>query len=343
MKKLFLYTIAAIGLFGCKKNEVTKIYPQIMVSGYVADTTVATAPNQNIQKLDRVIFFAIAPDATGAFQLPAADSISLSLLKTKMTGNQQLFVSLGGPGASANMATMAHDATKQTAYVNSVVSFCKRWNVQGIDLDWEMTGTAPTAPTFPNATDYVALCQQMSAALHAEKNPILFSEAIGIYYAQFSTTVVADNSYFNLANLTYNYADQINVLAYGGYAMDPTLYYQSSMQQMQNWLGILKSYGVPESKVVTGVPFNGYHNALGAPADSTANLMPYSAIAQYNPAPAANMYMNFGYNGTQLLQDKMQYLRSKGYGGILASDISSDVSATAGNSLLKAIITANAK
>jgi|GEM_PF-1105713 len=343
MKKIFFYAIVAIGLFGCKKNEVTKSYPQLMVSGYVADTAVATVSTESCQKLDRVIFFALAPDATGAFQLSAADSISLSLLKSKITSNQQLFVSLGGPGASASMATMAHDATKMTAYINSVVSFCKRWNVQGIDLDWEMTGTAPTAPTFPNTTDYVALCQQMSAAFQAEKDRLLFTEAIGVYYAQFGNAIVADNSYFNLANLTYNYTDQINVLAYGSYAMDPTLYYQSGMQQMQNWLGILKSYGVPESKVLVGVPFNGYHNALGAPADSTANLMPYSSIAQYDPAPAANMYMNYGYNGTQLLQDKTTYLRRKGYGGILASDISSDVSATAANSLLKAIITANAK
>jgi GH18 family chitinase len=340
MKKIFFYTIAAIGLFGCKKS-VVESYPQIMVSGYVADTSVATAPNENFQKLNRVIFSSVAPDATGAFQLSAADSISLALLKTKMTGSQQLFVSLGGPVASANMATMAHDATKQAAYVSSVVSFCKRWNVQGVDLDWEMTGTAPTAPTFPNATDYVGLCQQMSAALHAQN--ILFSEAIGIYYAQFANAIVADNSYFNLANLTYNYVDQINVLAYGAYAMDPTLYYQSTMGQMQNWLGVLKSFGVPESKVLVGVPFSGYHNALGAPADSTANLMPYYSIAQYNPMPSVNMYMNYGYNGTQLLKDKTAYLRSRGYGGILASDISQDVSVTDGNSLLNAIITANGK
>lgn len=341
MKKIFIYTIAAIVLFGCKKN-VVESYPQLMVSGYVADTAVANVPSENCQKLDRVIFFAVSPDASGAFQLTAADSISLSLLKSKITAAQQLFVSLGGPGASGNMATMAHDATKRTAYINSVISFCKKWNVQGIDLDWEMTGTAPTAPTFPNATDYVALCQQMSAALHAENEKILFSEAIGVYYAQFGNAIVADNSYFNLANLTYNYADQINVLAYGSYAMDPTLNYQSSMGQMQNWLGVLASYGVPSSKVVVGVPFSGYHNTLSAPADSTTNSIPYYSIAQYNPAPSANMFMNYGYNGTQLLKDKAVYLRSRGYGGMLASDISQDVPVTAGNSLLKAV-SANAK
>lgn len=105
--------------------------------------------------------------------------------------------------------------------------------------------------------------------------------------AQFSGSIVEDNSYFNLANLTYNYADQVNVRAYGAYAVDG-LYNQSTFQQMQTWLGIVTSYGVPAQKVVVGVPFSGYHNLLGTASDISQDLPVSNGKSLLNTISSAN-------------------------------------------------------
>jgi GH18 family chitinase len=247
-------------------------------------------------------------------------------------------VSVGGAGASSNMLTMAQDPVKRSAYVSALVDFCTRWHIDGIDLKWEMVTNYPTpvtAPTIPNAKAYVALCQQLSAALHAKN--LIFTEAIGIYYPQINGTSLPDNSYFSLASQTYNYADQINLLCYGVYAMDK-LGNQGSVAQFQNWLGALTNFGVPRSKIVVGVPFTAYAQTQ---TNSATVFMRYADVVdKTDPALSENVFGLYGYNGVNLVQWKANYLRQNGYFGILASDITQD-SPGDKYSLVNAIINAS--
>jgi hypothetical protein len=176
-----------------------------------------------------------------------------------------------------------------------------------------------TAPAVPNASAYVALCQQLSAALHAKN--LIFTEAIDIYYPLINGASVPDSSFFSLAGQTYNYADQINLLCYGVYAMDK-LADQASTVQLQNWLATINSFGVPRSKVVVGVPFTGYPQTQ---ASNATVFMRYADIVDNsNPSLSSNAFGLFGYNGVELIQWKANYLRQNGYFGILASDITQD-------------------
>ncbi|HET7899201.1 MAG TPA: glycoside hydrolase family 18 protein [Flavisolibacter sp.] len=303
----------------------------------MADTAVNALANQ-YQQLDQVIFASIAPTASGAFELTASDSTALATLKSKLGSSQQLLVSVGGAGASPNMLAMAQDPVKRTAYVNALIDFCTRWKIQGIDLKWDLVANYPTpvtAPVVPNASAYVALSQQLSAALHAKG--MLFTEAIDVYYPVLNGSAVPDNSFFSLASQTYNYADQINLTCYGVYAMDK-LGNQASIVQLQNWLGLLTNFGVPRSKIVVGVPFTGYPQSQ---LNSSTALMAYADIvAKANPEPTANNFGLYGFNGVDLIQTKASYLRQNGYGGILASDLSQDAPAEK-FSLVNAIVNAS--
>jgi Chitinase len=323
-------------LVSCEKKTI-EAYPKLFSSGYVADSAVNAITN-NYQQLDRVIFASVAPNATGAYEITASDSIALSNLKSKLNSSQQLLVSVGGAGASPNMLAMAQDPVKRSAYINALVDFCTRWNIKGIDLKWDMVANYPTpvtAPTPPNASAYVALCQQLSTALHAKN--FIFTEAIDIYYPQINGTSLPDNSYFSLASQTYNYADQINLLCYGVYAMDK-LGNQSSVAQFQNWLGTITNFSVPRSKIVVGVPFTAYPQSQG---NTTTVSMRYSEIIdKANPALSDNVFGLYGYNGVELIEWKANYLRQNGYFGILASDITQD-SPSEKYSLVHAIINAS--
>lgn len=336
MKKIFLYALAVTALASCEKN-VVEVYPRLMASGYVADSTVNALANK-YQQLDRVIFASIAPSSTGTYELTASDSTALLNLKSKLGSSQQLLVSVGGAGASSSMLTMAQDAAKRTAYVNALVDFCTRWNVKGIDLKWEMVANYPTpvtAPTLPNATAYIALCQQLSTALHAKN--LIFTEAIEIYYPLLNGSALPDNSYFNLASQTHNYADQINLLCYGVYAMDK-LGNQGSAAQFQNWLGAITNFSIPRSKIVVGVPFTGYPQAQ---AGNATLFMRYADIVEKaGPSLSDNSFGLYGYNGVELIRWKANYLREKGYFGILASDVTQD-SPSEKYSLVNTIIDTN--
>jgi GH18 family chitinase len=336
MKQIFLYILVVSALISCEKKTV-EVYPKIFSSGYVADSAVNSLTNK-YQQLDRIIFASIAPNATGAYELTASDSTALSSLKSKLSSSQQLLVSIGGVGASPNMLVMAQDPVKRSAYVNALIDFCTRWSIKGIDLKWDMTVNYPTpvtAPTAPNASAYVALCQQLSTALHSKN--LIFTEAVDIYYPLINGASVPDNSYFSLASQTYNYADQINLLCYGVYAMDK-LADQASVVQLQNWLNTITGFGVPRSKIVVGVPFTGY------PQTQTTNatvFMRYADIVDKSaPALSSNVFGLYGYNGVELIRWKVNYLRQNGYFGILASDITQD-SPTANYSLVNAIVDAS--
>lgn len=336
MKRLFILSgILACIISGCKRETVT-VYPGILVSGYVSGNRVDSADNATYHSYDRVIYASITPDAAGVFQLSAADSLNLLNLKSKLTANQQLFVSIRDTvSSSKGLAALSADGTKRSNFVNAVTAFCLRWKIQGVDLNWEMTGTPPTAPALPNAADYATLSQQLAAALHSSN--LLFTEAIGVYYTQLGGSVVSPpSSYYNLAELTHNWTDQIHLIAYGPYAIDATLY-QAPMVQAQNWLGNLLNYGVPASKITLGVPFSGYHANITS-VDSTANFITYrSIVAQARPIPSANMFMNYGFNGVDLIRKKTAYLKQYGFGGVLASDISHDTTVASGYSLTRTL------
>jgi GH18 family chitinase len=105
------------------------------------------------------------------------------------------------------------------------------------------------------------------------------------------------------------------------------------MVQVQNWLGNLLSYGIPGSKISLGVPFSGYHASIIS-VDPTPNFITYrSIVAQANPTPSVNMFMNYGFNGVDLVGKKVAYLRQYGFGGVLASDISHDTTVASAYSL----------
>ena len=337
MKKIFLYALAVSALVSCEKKNTVEVYPKLFSSGYVADSLVDGLANR-FQQLDRVIFASIAPDSTGVYALTTSDSTALLKLKARVSSSQQVLVSVGGAGASSYMLSMAKDPVKRSAYVNALVDFCTRWSVNGIDLNWGLVANYPTpvtAPTVPNASAYVALSQQLSAALHAKN--LIFTEAIDIYYPVINGTAVPDNSYFSLASQTYNYADQINLLCYGVYAMDK-LGDQGTKTQFQNWLNVITNFGVPRSKIIVGVPFTGYPQSQ---ANNTTVSMSYANIV-YNTSPALtdNVSGLYGYNGVGLVEWKANYLRQNGYYGFLGYDITQDSQGDK-YSLVKAIINAS--
>jgi GH18 family chitinase len=330
MKKIFflLAGVVAIAIsFSKSKTETvapeTTIDSSIVISGYVPSYRIASLDTSNYACVNRVNYFSLIPDATGAFQLLSADSSNLVTIKSKIPANTQLFVTLGGASAGGNLTTMAKDTAKRTAYVNAVVAFCQQWNVKGVDMDWEIfNGVQPDSALFGQ------LHRQLYAALH----PLgyMFTTAIGV-----APTSGATSKYLMAKNV-YPSVDAINVMAYGPNAMD-SYGNQATMLQAQNYLTMFVANGVPAKKLLLGVPF--YLNSKTA--TPTAQLYSWLLTQVPNLDSTANTYQAYGYNGIKLMQDKVKYLRHNGYGGIVAWEMGQDVIATSPYSLIRTIKTAN--
>ncbi|HET7899200.1 MAG TPA: glycoside hydrolase family 18 protein, partial [Flavisolibacter sp.] len=148
--KIVVAVMAVSVLAACHKTEYKNVVPltgvdsTIAVSGYITGAKVATLNAANYQYVGRVNYYSLIPDATGAFQLSVADSTNLANLKTKLTKNQQLFLTLGGTAGIANMKTMANDTTKRKNYINAVMAACNRWSFNGIDIDWDVAAVGDT-------------------------------------------------------------------------------------------------------------------------------------------------------------------------------------------------------
>lgn len=322
MKFKIIAAVLGLGaLVACQKTEYKDVVPTfgtdstVVVSGYISGAKVATLDASNYNYVTRVNYYSLIPDATGVFQFSTADSTNLASLKTKLTKNQQLFITLGGTAGIANMKTMANDTTKRKNYINAVVAFCNRWAISGVDIDWDVAAAGDT-------TLLGQLTRKFSDTLHATGR--LLSVALNV-----TPTSGATSKYVLAKNLNPS-VDALNIKAYdfvdgaGNHA---------SLLQTQYYLTLFLNNSVPAKKINLCVPFYGYS------ATANPKYMAYSDIITASPGldSAYNTYAGYGLNSLKLMQDKVKYLRHTGFGGVVAWDLGLDVSASSPYSLIKSI------
>jgi GH18 family chitinase len=326
MKFRIIGAVLGLGILAaCHKTEYKNVVPTlttdstIVVSGYISGSKVATLDASNYNYVSRLNYYSLIPDATGVFQLSATDSTNLANLKSKLTKNQQLFITLGGTAGIANMKTMANDTTKRKNYINTVIAACNRWSVTGIDIDWDVAAVGDT-------TLLGQLTRKFSDTLHSTGR--LLTVALNV-----SPTSGATSKYA-IAKILNPAVDGFNIKAYDFVDGAGN---QASLLQTQYYLTLFLNNSVPVKKINLCVPFYGYS------ATANPKYMAYSDMITAAPTldPAANTYAGYGLNSLRLMQDKVKYLRHSGFGGVVAWDLGQDAPSTSDNSLIKAIYNAN--
>jgi GH18 family chitinase len=326
MRFKIIAVLSVVAFLGaCHKTEYKDVAPSvtvdsaIVVSGYISGTKVATLDASNYQYVTKLNYYSLIPDATGAFQFTTTDSINLATLKSKLTKNQQLFVTLGGTAGIANMKTMANDTVKRKNYINSVVAFCNRWSVNGVDIDWDVAAAGDT-------TLLGQLTRKFSDTLHSGGR--LLTVALNV------TPTSGATSKYGIAKNIYTSVDGLNIKAYD--FLDGAGN-QASLLQTQYYLNLFLNNSVPVKKINLCVPFYGYS------ATANPKYLAYSDIVTAVPTldSVSNIYSSYGYNGLKLVQEKVKYLKRTGFGGVVAWDMGQDVIASSPYSLIKSIGVAN--
>ncbi|EQC24855.1 hypothetical protein SDRG_17254 [Saprolegnia diclina VS20] len=185
------------------------------------------------------VFYAfVIPNADGSLPTPEGLAHFAQVVRSK---GAKPVLSIGGGGQSANFPPLAASAASRNTFVQAVRSLVNKYNLEGVDIDWE----------FPDSdsdfNNYRVLAQQVRQALGAGK---VVSAALPGWISRDQMAPIVNESLDFVNLMLYD-----NVYSNDGRPNAALMGDDSSVQSaVGNWLGA----GVPASKLVVGVPFYGY-------------------------------------------------------------------------------------
>jgi chitinase len=273
---------------------------QFKVIGYLP-TWGGTVSKVQYDKLTHINYAFLIPTNTGGYQ-PLDDPGRLqSIVTAAHAKGVKVIISVGGGGGDVGFRTTAVNATYRANFVNSMVSFCNQYNLDGVDLDWEYPNAGAQAQGF------VTLMQQLANAFHPQGKLV-------------TAAVIGDFGDDSFLSTLFPIADFLNIMAYDDNDFQHSTY-ALAVQCLNYWLG----RGLPKEKAVLGVPFYAHPDYIA-----------YNDLLNMGADPYADVFQNkYGYNGINTIKAKtnLAYDRSA---GIMMWELSNDEN-TGANSLLSAI------
>ena len=189
--------------------------------------------------------------------------IQIAALK-KTYPDLKVVLSVGGWEAG-NFSEMAADATHRKNFCQNCLNAVKKYNLDGIDLDWEYpTSSAAGISSSPDDTqNFTLLLKDLRAALGNDRLITMASSA-SAKYVDFKSCI--------------DYLNFVNIMTYdmGKPPYHNAGLYKSSMTKRSCDESVALHYkaGVPYEKIVLGVPFYGHGND----SDFTSECLDYRDI-----------------------------------------------------------------
>jgi chitinase len=257
-------------------------------------------------KLTHINYAFVLPNANGTLQAVPDPAKLQSLVSLGHQNNVKVGLALGGwnDGNDSAFEALAGNAGARTTFVNAVMGLVGQYNLDSIDIDWEY----PDPGT--SATNYAAVMQQLSTALHGQGKLL-------------TAAVVSEGGTANgVPPAVFGMVDWLNIMAYDGGS--PHANYDWSIASVNFW----KGRGLPAAKAVLGVPFYSRPGYL-----SYAQIVATNAAFANQDCATING-VNECYNGLPTIRRKTQWAMANA-GGIMNWELSQD--ATGANSLVSAI------
>lgn len=207
--------------------------------------------------------------------------------------------SVGGtPNGQTNVF---HNQETRNKFLNDLVKFAKLYDIAGYDIDWEYPGT----PSQWN--DYNQLILEASKLF--KENGLMLSSA------------QSAGSKLSLESL--NALDRVNIMAYDNYATtnNHSTFVNSAVKIIKDF----KNKGINPQKLILGLPY------YGVKVDSYFDQWDYRHI--YNQMIeensfdlGRNLYGGWGFNGPNLIRDKVVYAIEQEIGGVFCWQMKNDIS-----------------
>ena len=330
------------------------------VTGYVFTRQMALAPGQvDPRKLSRINYaFANIQDGRMVLGAPA-DAQNLALLTAMRNANPGLtvLVSVGGWLWSTNFSDMALTAESRQVFEDSVMRFLTRYDLDGLDIDWEYPGMPGAGHKFraEDKQNFTALVKELRTLFDTKTRKtgrrLYLTVAMGA-----SDDVIANTEmrkvqwYVDTVNLmTYDYYEPGSESITGNHSplfTDPADPKAVSADQT---VKAFEKAGVPAEKILLGVPFYGHvwgtvpeqnHGLFQTGKAVPGAYAPFGAIdgnqlgtgfTRYWDSSAnvpylynAEKHIFVSYEDPESLKAKCKYVRDHKLGGMMFWEYSSD-------------------
>ena len=334
----FLFPLTLVSLASCSScssssdEEHDGPKPSVsrcIVAGYSNAGRISSASPADYPYLKyptRVYCFGISPDAQGVWYVNPERERQQNTGRAAMTSSQEAFLVVGGGATAGNMYRMGTDPAKRAAFARAVVEYAHARGFDGIDVDWETDWSSEPFLHVPE-DDMVDLLQQIRARM-AEL-------PVGTKVRQLTAALSSSTRGQSMGGRIAGYVDHINVMIYDTYGTEEEGYPHAPMRVLKESLAGYAAAGVPNSKIIVGVPFYG-----GDKSVSPVITQPYNtlcAMAGGAITASSNSYGGYAFNGVDLMKEKTQYVLDNGYAGLTIWELSQDVAYDSPLSLLRAI------
>lgn len=315
------------------------------------------------RKLTRINYaFASVRDGRIATDFPT-DAENLTRLTSLKRENPSLkvLISVGGWLGSGNFSDMALTQRSRSVFIHSAVAFLSRYQLDGLDIDWEYPGLVGAGNRFrpEDKQNYTLLLQELRTRFDQETKKHhrrwLISIATGASAEFLANTEMAEVQQF---------VDTINLMAYDYYepASDPLTGHHASLftnpadpkkisadRSVQEY----EKAGVSSAKIVLGVPFYGHvwgavpardrglyqpgkpvPNAFAKYSDIAATMLNgdytryWDDVADVPYLYSASKQIFVSYEDPQSLRLKCAYVLDHKLGGVMFWDYAGDPSGT---------------
>ena len=245
-----------------------------VVAGYVfPGNAILRADQVDARALNRIMYaFAIikkgrmVEGANAEEQNIAAQNLAALASLRGRNPSLQILVSVGGWSGSAGFSDAALTAQSRSVFVASAVAFIRRYDLDGIDVDWEYPGMAGASRRYraEDKSNLTLLLKDMREALDREEKPA---------GRKLLLTIATGNSEEYLQHTEMNraqrYVDTVNLMTYD-YALasedavtghSAPLFDEPAAPDRGSVDASVRAFeraGVPASKLLLGVAFYGH-------------------------------------------------------------------------------------
>jgi chitinase len=327
--------------------------PEFVVNGYVYPLNTLLSPSQiDVSGLTRITY-AFAAIQNGRLTIGSpVDAQNLVLLAGLRKQNRSLkvLVSVGGWLGSAGFSDVAFTAQSRKAFVESAVDVVRRYDLDGLDVDWEYPGMPGAGHSFrpQDKSNFTLLLKDLRARFDQEE------KATG---RKTILTIAAGPSADYLAHTemreVQSYVDSVNLMAFD-YAMASTrsitghsapLFADQAAPSQESADASVRAFegaGVPPGKILLGVPFYGHlwgevadrnHGLFQSGKEALGDFAPFGTIQQNlighgfmrywdDTADAPYLYSAeqkefVSYEDAESLRVKCEYIKSHKLGGVM--------------------------
>ena len=356
----FHYLLLALALFSSipclAQSRLTHPY---VITAYVFARGAALTPGQiDPSKLTRINYAFSNIEAGRMVPGSPADAQNFALLRSVRSTNPNLtiLVSVGGWLWSTNFSDMALTRESRAVFEDSVMQFLTRYDLDGLDIDWEYPGLPGSGHPFraedkQNFTSLVRELRERFDASARRGRRLYLTIAMGASDEVLANTEMQKvQRYVDTVNLmTYDYYEPGSESITGNHS---PLYADPADPKTASSADTVRAFqkaGVPAEKILLGVPFYGHE--WGQVKDQNHGLFqvgkavpgaytPFSVIdttmlasgftrhwddaskVPYLYNPQQQIFVS--YEDPESLKLKCQYIRSQKLAGIMFWEYSGD-------------------